>query len=166
MTFKCFNLTGRSQTKTFGVSCPSRLTVSRLNTVWTERLLLGLLLLFVPPAERRDGADGFFLLFLIYCVFVEECVSPPFVVLKRLLCRSAAVSVTSNPGKTKKQEESRTDVCISVTLPSQLCRHSSRWLFYLVLAPRLHPPLRISVRFWDVVGEMLLFLFLFSGLLF
>lgn len=73
---------------------------------------------FSPASgERHDGADGFFFYFLIYCVFVEERVSPPFLVLERLLCRSAAVSVTSNPGKTKKKSRRKQHWCLHICHP-------------------------------------------------
>lgn len=57
--------------------------------------------------------------------------------------------------KEKRQKQRTVDTC----KPS---RHSSRWSFYLVHAPRARSScLRIGARFWDVVGEMLLFFFFF-----
>lgn len=78
--------------------------------------------LFVPPAERERGNGWcfFYFYFLIYCVFVEECVSPPL--LKRLVWGSAAVSVTSNPGKSKIKKK-KWNVRICKVKPSH---HSSR----------------------------------------
>lgn len=69
---------------------------------------------FRPTSGERERKwlMGFFnVYFLIYCVFVEECVSPAL--LKRLVWGSAAVSVTSNPGKSKKINR-RSEMCVSV----------------------------------------------------
>lgn len=62
---------------------------------------------------------------LIYWVFVEECVSSP-------LCVSAAVSVTSNPGKTKKQSV----MCISVNWNPPVTTLTSFLQIQWLLLPR------------------------------